>query len=48
MNYNKPEITAVASASAAIQGNPPTKSAGSKDNTLGEGYVSIPAYEADE
>jgi hypothetical protein len=45
MNYTKPEITSLASASLVIQGSSKTATT-SKDSQ--EVYVTIPAYEADE
>jgi hypothetical protein len=45
MNYTKPEITSLASASAAIQGSS-QKSAAVKDST--EPITTPAAYEADE
>jgi hypothetical protein len=45
MNYTKPEITSLASASFMIQGMP--KTTGGEDN-VPIPYTSVPAYEADE
>lgn len=47
MNYTKPEITSLASASFVIQGTPQTKTIGSQDSK-GEGYLTVAAYEGDE
>ncbi len=47
MNYTKPQITSLASANSAIQGNP--KQATTTTDTHGiPDYVTNPAYEADE
>jgi hypothetical protein len=47
MNYTKPEITSLASASFVIQGSPQHKSNGGSDTLLQE-RTSIDAYESDE
>jgi hypothetical protein len=48
MNYSKPEITSLASASSVIQGNPPIKGdmTGDSQHPLTESTVA--AYQADE
>jgi hypothetical protein len=47
MNYTKPEITSLASASFAIHGTT-SKQSGSKDSADVQFVVTIAAYEADE
>jgi len=47
MNYTKPEITSLASASFAIQGGT-SKTAVNKDSSEGSILHTPPAYEADE
>jgi len=46
MNYTKPEITSLASASLLIQGA--AKTAGRNDSISPATLQSVPAYEADE
>jgi hypothetical protein len=47
MNYTKPEITSLASASFAIQGTT-NKESGAEDHQGDLGFVTITAYESDE
>ena len=47
MNYTKPEITSLASASFLIQGHPNLKQGGPGD-ALSPFLQTVPAYEADE
>lgn len=48
MNYSKPEITSLASASQVIQGTPPMKSIGHNDSSEPLVLATPAAYEADE
>jgi hypothetical protein len=49
MNYAKPEITLLASASSVIQGTDPVqKTSGPEDSKQMLGKLTIAAYEADE
>jgi hypothetical protein len=48
MNYTKPEITSLAPASSVIQSVGLPKIAGSQDSQGQTGFVTNPAYEADE
>jgi hypothetical protein len=48
MKYTKPQITSTATAAFAIMANPQEKIGGSADNSLGLGFVTNPAYSADE
>jgi hypothetical protein len=48
MDYTKPEITSLVSASFVIQGNPQNKQYGGKDTLGSLEFESIAAYEADE
>jgi hypothetical protein len=48
MDYNKPEITSLASASSVIQNVDLPKIAGMKDSADDVGFVTNPAYQADE
>lgn len=48
MNYVKPEVALLASASSAIQGDPP-KAAFTQPDSVGDPYlITVGAYEADE
>jgi hypothetical protein len=47
MNYNKPEITSLASASSVIQGSPKQVTT-TKDSAGTPDYVTLAAYESDE
>lgn len=46
MKYTKPEVTAIAAATSAIQGS--GKMGLAYDNPITKTHVTVPAYEADE
>jgi hypothetical protein len=48
MKYNKPQITKTAIASYAIMNNSQAKIGGSVDSLQQSGFVTDPAYSADE
>jgi hypothetical protein len=48
MKYTKPHITNTQTAALAIMNDPQAKISGSADNSQGLGFVTNPAYSADE